>query len=76
MPHLSSQNGKNLSHKSKIKIQDLQRSTSQGFQVHSSLKELHDFFTHDPESVPYAFEPPLFHRKPTRQDLSHSKGLH
>lgn len=76
MPQNNARNGKKLSHTSKQKVQDLQRSTSQGFTIHNSLKELHDFFTHDPEELPYAFEPPLFHRKPTRQDLNHSKGLH
>jgi hypothetical protein len=58
------------------KVKGLERETSHGFTVHNSLKELHDFFTLDPDSLPGgSIEPPIFKKqKPSKKDLDRSEG--
>lgn len=67
-----------ISQQSKKKVQELQRSTSHGFSVHTSLKDLHEFFTTLPEDqeMAHRIEPPIFRkRKPSQTDRSRMKGL-
>lgn len=67
-----------MSHKRKFhksqKTKELEKQTNHGFSEHKDLKELHDFFTTDPDSVPGSrFEPPMFN-KPSRTEMARSQG--
>lgn len=69
------QSSRPLSNSDKAKVTNLQKGTNQGFQVHDSLKELHEFFTLDQDISGIQFEPPFFNRgKPSGRDLARAKG--
>ena len=58
-------------------IRNLEKNTSQGFQVHSSLKDMDQYFRTPPEErFDASIEPPLYkRRKPNQLDMKRSEGL-
>lgn len=56
-------------------LKQLSKDTNHGFSEFKDLQDLNEYFMSDPDSVgAYDTEPPIFFKKPSREQLARSKG--